>query len=265
MMALLQRRTSSITCRDPREHHPYGLHPSLDEGPTLPFMSVVSPRNAVLSVVALATVAAVAVLAIGGPPPPTVLSWPSPAPTVAPAWAGRSPMLVPEPPVARNVYFAPMRDFPQAKAEQLVAYYREKYDLTIKITTPIALPPDAFDYERSQLGAEALLRAIASSDLAARDPDAVIIGLTKVDMYIEWSDWRYAYALRSEGTHAVISTARFNAGRADEARQMQRLRKMTTKNLGFLYYGLGRSDDPGSVMYGQILGPDDLDAVSEDY
>jgi hypothetical protein len=40
---------------------------------------------------------------------------------------------------------------------------------------------------------------------------------------------------------------------------------MVTKNLGFLYYGLGRSEDPSSVMYGQILGPDDLDAVSEDF
>jgi hypothetical protein len=63
----------------------------------------------------------------------------------------------------------------------------------------------------------------------------------------------------------VISTARFNAYRAGEAMQMQRLRKMITKNLGILYYGLGSSQDPGSVMYGQIMGPDDLDAVSEDY
>jgi hypothetical protein len=61
----------------------------------------VSPRNAVLSIVALATVAAVAVLAIGGPPPPRVLTWPSS--TIAPSWVGRSPMPLPDPPVARNV------------------------------------------------------------------------------------------------------------------------------------------------------------------
>ena len=83
----------------------------------------VSPRNAVLSIVALATVAAVAVLAIGGPPRPTVLTWPSS--TIAPAaWTGRSPMPVPKPPVARNVYFAPIGGFPREKVEALVAHYQ---------------------------------------------------------------------------------------------------------------------------------------------
>jgi predicted Zn-dependent protease len=225
---------------------------------------IVSPRNAVLSIVALATVAAVAVLAIGGPPRPTVLNWP--VSTIAPAWVGRSPMPAPTPPVARNVYFAPMGDFPREKAEALVTHYRAKYDLTIEIVAPIPVPPDAFDTERDQLGADRLLAAIQASDIAVADPEAVIIGLTDQDMYIEELTWRYAYAFRSNnGLHAVISTARFNADRADEAKQMQRLRKMITKNLGFLYYGLGSSDDPGSVMYGQILGPDDLDAVSEDF
>ena len=226
----------------------------------------VSPRNAVLSIVALATVAAVAVLAIGGPRPATVLVLPSPRPTVAPAWAGRSPMPVPNPPVARNVYFAPIGDFPREKVEALVVHYQAKYDLTVEIAPPIAVPSDALDTGRHQLGADRLLDAIWASDTAVADPEAVIIGLTDQDMYIEDLDWRYAYAFRSNnGLHAVISTARFNAYRADEARQMQRLRKMITKNLGFLYYGLGSSQDPGSVMYGQIMGPDDLDAVSEDY
>jgi predicted Zn-dependent protease len=225
----------------------------------------VSPRNAVLSIMAFATVAAVAVLAIGGPPPPTVLSWPTRA-SIAPAWAGRSPMPVPDPPVARNVYFAPIGDFPRGKVEALVTHYQAKYDLTIEIAAPIPVPSGALDTQRDQLGADRLLDAIWASDVALADPEAVIIGLTDQDMYIEELSWRYAYAFRSNnGLHAVISTARFDAGRADEAKQMQRLRKMVTKNLGILYYGLGSSQDPGSVMYGQIMGPDDLDAVSEDY
>jgi len=224
----------------------------------------IAARTVVLSIVALAVVAGIAVLAVAGPPPVRHVDWSGLVP-VAPSRIPRSPMPVPSPPVARNVYLAPMWDFPREEAEALVAYNGEKYDLTIKISASMALPADAFDYERNQIGAEGLLKAIAASDVAAEDPDAVIIGLTKVDMYIEWSDWRYAYALRSDGSHAVISTARFDAYRADEARQMQRLRKMVTKNLGILYYGLGQSEDPGSVMYGPILGPDDLDRVSEDF
>ena len=114
-----------------------------------------SPRNAVLSLVALATVAAVAVLAVNGPPRPTVLNWPSS--TIEPTWAGRSPMPVPEPPVARNVYFAPIGDFPREKVEALATHYREKYDLSIEVVTPIPVPPDALDLGRDQLGADRLL------------------------------------------------------------------------------------------------------------
>jgi len=223
----------------------------------------VSPRNAVLSIVALATVAAIALLAVRGTPPLRV-DWTALTPVASPRIA-RSPAPLPSPPVAQSVYLAPMGDFPRDKAEALVAHYREKFGLAIEITASMPLPADAFDYQRSQIGAERLLEAIAASDVAVEDPDAVIIGLTKVDMYIEWSHWRYAYALRSDGSHAVVSTARFDAYRADEAQQMQRLRKMVTKNLGILYYGLGQSEDPGSVMFGPILGPGDLDRVSEDF
>ena len=51
----------------------------------------------------------------------------------------------------------------------------------------------------------------------------------------------------------------------DSTRRMQRIQKMITKNLGILYYGLPQSDDPGSVLYKSILGPDDLDRASEDF
>ena len=77
--------------------------------------------------------------------------------------------------------------------------------------------------------------------------------------------WNYAYGLRSKGTHAVVSSARLNAMFADEAKQMERLRKIVTKDLGILYYGLAPSEDPKSVLYREILGPQDLDRVSEDF
>jgi hypothetical protein len=42
-----------------------------------------------------------------------------------------------------------------------------------------------------------------------------------------------------------------------------RLRKMVLKNIGIMYYGLPVSRDPRSVLYGNVLGPDDLDYMSE--
>ena len=121
------------------------------------------------------------------------------------------------------------------------------------------------DAERDQLVAERLLDAIAATDVVAADPEAVVIGLTDADMYIAAQDWRYAYGLRSGGTLAIVSTARMDDGFATEERRNQRLRKMVTKNLGILYFGLGVSDDPRSVLYRDILGPDDLDYASEDF
>ena len=180
---------------------------------------------------------------------------------VAPA----SPIGVPSPPIARDIYLAPIGDFPREDADALVAHYRERFDLTIEVLPSIPVPDEAMDAERGQLIAERLIDAIVATEVVAEDPDAVVIGLTSMDMYIAAQDWNYAYGLRSGGTHAVVSKARMDAGFADEERQRQRLRKMVTKNIGILYYGLGVSDDPRSVLYRDILGPGDLDYASEDF
>ena len=186
---------------------------------------------------------------------------PSPDVAVGPA----SPLGVPRPPVERAVYLAPFGDFPRGDADALVAHYLEKFDLTIEVLPSIPVPLEATDTEREQLIAERLIDAIAATEVVQKDPEAVVIGLTDVDMYIAARDWNYAYGLRSGDSLAVVSAARMDAGFADEARQHQRLRKMVTKNLGILYYGLAVSDDPRSVLYRDILGPQDLDYASEDF
>lgn len=175
----------------------------------------------------------------------------------------RSPLPVPSPPIGRSVRLAPIEDFPVADAEALVAHYRAKFDLEIELLPSILIPDDAFDPERRQVIAERLLDAIRAEH-SATDPEVVVIGLTSADMYIAGKTWRYAYGLRADGHLAVVSTARMGAG-VDDDRRMQRLRKMVTKNIGILYYGLPVSDDPSSVLFKDILGPDDLDRVSEDF
>ena len=176
-----------------------------------------------------------------------------------------SPIGVPSPPVERAVYLAPFGDFQRDEADALVAHYLEKFDLTIEVLPSMPVPAGALDAGRGQLIAERLIDAIAANEVLLDDPDAVVIGLTNVDMYIAARDWSYAYGLRSRGTFAVVSSARMGDGFADEERQHQRLRKMVTKNVGILYYGLAASDDPRSVLYRDILGPQDLDYASEDF
>ena len=176
-----------------------------------------------------------------------------------------SPIGVPTPPVDRAVYLAPIGDFPSADADGLVVHYLEKFDLAVEVLPSIPVPAGAMDAERDQLIAERLLDAIAATDVVAADPEAVVIGLTDIDMYIAANTWGYAYGLRSGGTLAIVSSARMEDGFATEERRSQRLRKMVTKNLGILYFGLGVSDDPRSVLYRDILGPEDLDYASEDF
>lgn len=49
------------------------------------------------------------------------------------------------------------------------------------------------------------------------------------------------------------------------ARTMARLRKMVGKNIGILYFGLDQSRDPARMLYGNIGGPQELDAMSEPF
>jgi predicted Zn-dependent protease len=160
---------------------------------------------------------------------------------------------------------APIGDFPAAGSKALVDHYHEKFGLNVQLLPAMPIPPAAFDSARRQVIAERLVEAISTPKEVATDRAAVVIGLTTVDMYIAAKSWTYAYSLRADGRFAVISSARMDAFGADEARQAQRLRKMVTKDIGVLFFGLPLNDDPGSVLYRRIDGPLDLDHVSEDF
>jgi predicted Zn-dependent protease len=175
----------------------------------------------------------------------------------------RSPIPVPALPQTRSVFLAPIGDFPISDAEALVAHYQEKFGMTIAILPSLAVPGEAFDGDRKQLIAERVIDALGQGHAVATDPAAVVIGLTSTDMYIASESWAWAYGLRTQGHLAVVSTARM----ADflGIQRMRRLQKLVTKNIGLLYFGLPLNDDPGSVLYRDVGGQSDLDAMSEDF
>ena len=178
----------------------------------------------------------------------------------------RHPIGIPNPPVGVELFFAPVGNYQRADAEALASHYREKFRLDIGVLPTVHVPAEAVDRRRDQLIAEALIDALSRTDVATEDPRAVVIGLTNADMYIAGKDWSYAYSLRRFDRFAIVSTARMGDGLfVDDARRLRRLHKMVTKNVGILYYHLPPSDDPGSVLYSDILGPSDLDRVSEDF
>ena len=51
----------------------------------------------------------------------------------------------------------------------------------------------------------------------------------------------------------------------DDILLRSRLRKMVTKNIGIMCYGLPLSPNPRSVLYGNIGGTDELDVMTEDF
>ena len=93
-------------------------------------------------------------------------------------------------------------------------------------------------------------------------------------MYIEAKrdQWSFAFSLRSgDGRFAVISYRRMrfrNGGqppRPSDTVLKDRLQKMVAKNIGIMQFGLPASTNPRSVLFGNILGVDDLDRMTEEF
>ncbi|HET7874265.1 MAG TPA: hypothetical protein VFN71_01970 [Methylomirabilota bacterium] len=181
----------------------------------------------------------------------------------------------PEPPELRPqkraVYLVPIGPPTPPFIEDLVQHYRDKYGIWIVVLPEVPLEPAVVDNRRGQVIAEEAIELIkrANPDQAA-DTGAVLIGLMTHDIYIRgFTRWRWAFALREDGRFAVVSTARmdprFWGGRPDDALFQTRLRKMVTKNIGAMYFGLEPSRKRRSVMFGPILGLDDLDRIGEEF
>jgi predicted Zn-dependent protease len=171
-------------------------------------------------------------------------------------------------PAGRRVFLAPLGDFPAETARALVDHYRQKYGLEVTVLDPATIDPRAMDAGRDQLVAEDLIESMRSSYPAvATDTNAVLIGLVSDDLYIrDRPDWEWAFGLRLEDRFGVVSTARMRGAFAFSDRiEMVRLRKMVTRDIGLMYYGLPISDNPRSVLFRDLDGVGDLDSLSEDF
>jgi len=167
-----------------------------------------------------------------------------------------------------KLYFIPLNSFSSGDVKLLVTYYKETSGIQAITLAPLPLRLAAIDNRRQQLVAEDIIELMKSSNPnLARDPNAIVIGLTNEDMYSRSHDWKFAFS-RWQGRFAVVSSARmnpYNLGAApdDDLRNI-RLRKMVSKNIGLLYYELPASNDPRSVMYDGINSVQDLDNMCED-
>lgn len=163
-----------------------------------------------------------------------------------------------------RVCIAPLGLVSPELVRHLVDHYQDQYGLTVSVLTPSAIPERLLNGERAQVDAHDLLTLIQAK--FGQNPGTVVIGLTSVDMYISTQDWRYAFGLLDD-FNGVISTIRMNSASYGEESNpdllSSRARKLVSKYIGLLHYGLPLSSDPESAMYNNILGPGDLDRITE--
>jgi predicted Zn-dependent protease len=164
----------------------------------------------------------------------------------------------------------PLDDFPTATLQALADYYREKYDLSVELAASLDITAATYDPQRRQLNADALIDRLEAAHPQHPDETLVVIGLVADDIYIPTFKWRYALSYRRDDRYAVVSSARMDYGclglvTASSDRVYTRLRKMVSKNVGILYYRLPVSDDPRSVLYGNIGGVQEFDRMTDDF
>jgi len=168
-----------------------------------------------------------------------------------------------------QIYLVPIGGFPPVALDYLRDCYARRFGLDLRVLPPIPIDPSAANDQRQQLIAEPLIAELNRryANLASR-PDVVLIGFVMPDMYgLDEPSWKFEFG-QTSGRSGVISTARFIIGygqRADGNLIITRIRKMTGRYLGRLYYGLPANSNPTSLMYSELLGLEELDAMSEDF
>ena len=172
-----------------------------------------------------------------------------------------------------ELYLVAIGDVPGHMTDRLVSYVQTRFQIPIRTLSALKFDGQMLDRQRSQVIADQLIRAVrVQHATVVKNPRARVIAVTPIDMYMQAmrDQWRFTFSLRSSDQRvAVVSYARMdpvNLGQAPDAAVLEsRLRKMISKNVGIIYYGLPTSDNPRSAMFGNILGVDDLDRMTEDF
>ena len=169
-----------------------------------------------------------------------------------------------------RIRLVPIGAFPPSTLHALASYYEKKYDLAIELASPALMPATAIDSRRGQLISDVVIETLQAKHPQPSTERLIVIGLSETDMYIPSVNWQYAISYRKADRYAVVSTARLDRGclgiiPVSHERMVSRLRKMVTKNIGILYFRLPSSEDPRSVLYGKIGGPQEFDRMSEDF
>jgi predicted Zn-dependent protease len=179
---------------------------------------------------------------------------------------------IPRAPWAAQVHFVPLGNLASVDMPSLVSYYEQRFGLRVETLPAVPLDASTFNLMRQQNDADMLIALLQRGYPAlANNRRAILIGITEADIYIPSMDWRFALGLRAEGRFAVVSSARMDLNHFDGSAPVDtgilhtRLKKMLSREIGFLYYRLPFSPDPRSVVRSSLMGVDELDEMGEDF
>ncbi len=179
---------------------------------------------------------------------------------------------IPRAPLNVRVYFVSIGTPALVDMQYLVGYYKQRLGLDITTLRAIALDSSTFDPIRQQNEVEGLIKLLKRAYPAlVNDGRSILIGITEADIYTTSENWRFALGQRDEGRFAVVSSARMDLdhfeydGPSNVVALHNRLTKMISREIGFLYYGLPFSPDARSVVRSSIMGVDELDELGEDF
>ena len=167
---------------------------------------------------------------------------------------------------AKNVYLVPIGLTQGESVQWATDYYKSKLGIYVKVLPPVALDPKLIDPVRHQLNPNKSVDLLAEKyPEIARDPSAILVGVTSADMYFPGFNWSYAENVRTEGRYAIISAARLHPpsllGRLNPEWLNSRLQKLLTKNLVMLYFDLPMSSDYTSLLGGGVLSGIEIDRM----
>jgi YD repeat-containing protein len=174
-------------------------------------------------------------------------------------------LLLPRVPT-KNVYVVPIGLTASQAVDWAPRYYKARLGVDLTVLPAIPVDPTLIDQTRDQLNADRCIEYLQKKyPEAARDPSAILIGLTSSDMYIPALGWRYAENYRKEGRYAVISSARLHPPQLLENLNPEwlnsRLQKLMTKNIVMLYFDLPMSSDYTSLLSGGVLSGLEIDQM----
>ena len=184
--------------------------------------------------------------------------------------ASNAPSTPPNPRRAA-VYLIPMGGVRLDYIQSLTRYYERALSLQVEITASIWPGARYLSADGKQIVAAPLLSLLRNSVGNTSDnPSAHMLAIADLGLAPSRGRTGQAFSILRDKCCGVISTSRIDprntGGLSTDEEVAIRMRKLVTRAIAFLYYGLQPNDDPTSILYagqGATLTLEELDRLDE--